>query len=178
MAWLQKRLDAVCETDDVAVETFQFAVANTNNIHRANFHGFLAHFVEKWNDSLFVWQGNVQPSEFGIVAKNIRKHCNIRNLEVEILRINTFASKFFSKETSAEAVPQGITNDAVFRHFVARYIVLIPKVKRRHCTSVKPALRRMPSICSGCGKASMEAGRYVYALSSWLMRRPSNGITT
>ena len=43
--------------------------------------------------------------------------------------------------------------------FLHRYIVLMPKVKRFHSTSSKPARFRMPSISSACGKASIEAGR-------------------
>ena len=91
--------------------------------------------------------------------ENIQKAAE--NLNGVIRKTDLIYSEFFSKETFAETMSQGITYDAVFCHLVARYIVLIPKVKRRHCTSAKPALRRMPSICSGCGKASMEAGRYV-----------------
>ena len=94
-----------------------------------------------------------------VAAQHIEELGCIGYLEVKVLRVNALAGEFLRKETSAETVSQRETYDAVFVHFSAIYIVLMPNVKRFHCTSAKPTLCKMPSICSACGKASIEAGK-------------------
>ena len=102
-----------------------------------------------------------------MLSNHLQQHIGRRQLEVEVFGIDTLFGELLAKERTRKAMAEGIAHKAVKRggqmaiccHFVAKYMVLSPKVKRLNCTSEKPHFLSIGTSCSACGKASIERGR-------------------
>ena len=96
-----------------------------------------------------------------MLAHDIDNHPAFGNLKVEVGSISAVLLKSLGEKPLAETMSQRVSYQSVlFHYFSAKYMVQMPKVKRFHSTLRNPALRRMPSMTSPWGKASMVAGRY------------------
>ena len=64
------------------------------HIDRVNLPCLVAHTFEVLHYVDFVWDGDVEPLQVGVLFENARQFVNVRNLERQILRINTLIGKF------------------------------------------------------------------------------------
>ena len=168
MVRLEQGAQAVGEADDVAVEARQVEVTVLTRAARDAHHvdsPYLARrlieFVQVGDDGLLVGNGTVQTTQVGMLAHDIDNHPAFGNLKVEVGSISAVLLKSLGEKPLAETMSQRVSYQSVlFHYFSAKYMVQMPKVKRFHSTLRNPALRRMPSMTSPWGKASMVAGRY------------------
>ena len=120
---LQKRPDAVHETDDIAIETLQATVPHTYHIDRPYLLRLIAQLVEHGDDSLLVRQGDIESAQVGIGLHDAGKHIGRGYLKVDILGINVLALEFLCKESTTETVSQRVANDSIFVHNLSPYVL-------------------------------------------------------
>ena len=78
MVWSQQGTEAFAEADDVAVEPLEpigviFLFPDLYDVNGSYGLCFGADLVQIGHDSLFVWNGNVQPSRFGVLFQYLGK---------------------------------------------------------------------------------------------------------
>ena len=52
-------------------------------------------FIEKWDDSLFMRNGDIESLEVWVLLDDMQQHLSRRHLEVEVVGIDSFPREFF-----------------------------------------------------------------------------------
>ena len=94
---LDHGLYALRKADDIGIKSFQdrlvLLVRHPDNVDGSDGPSLWRDGVEEGDDLLLIGDGDVQPSQFGILVEHLRQFVDAWNLEVLILGVDTFISK-------------------------------------------------------------------------------------